>query len=465
MTDEPTGIPIENPTPESESPDTADAPTLINPLATRLPDNDATATPVPALPTPPSPMDLPGEDGIEADGSPDSPPVEPQTVEAGRFLSEDQLLLRYDPPSQLWSRLPSRAPLLVGDQLQALPTYRPQLMLPTGMQLTLVGPGQVRLQTPDADETPQVHIDFGRVAVVTFARAGTRCGISWGNRSAVAVFADMDTTLSMRVSRELVPGTDPIDQDAHIVLRVYPTSGRIEWQVADAPVIQVASGQRLLMIDDAPPRLDSIAEMPEWIDGRDARPRDPIAARGLEPSVTSDRSAALSLKEQADSKRLEVRSLAACSLAYLGDFDPLLLALNENTLKAYWSDQFETLKECMMLDRAVASKIRDGLRQRHGDEGDELFRVLWGYSSQQLADGGAEDLVRYLDHPSSDFRIAAIETLKSITGTPSLYLPHFTEAQRRSAVFKWREKLGQSQIRYAELPEIVRLLENEPVAP
>ena len=235
--------------------------------------------------------------------------------------------------------------------------------------------------------------------------------------------------------------------------------------MADAPAIQVASGQRLLMIDDAPPRLDAIAEMPAWIDGRDARPRDPIAARGLEPNVTSDRSAALSLKEQADSKRLEVRSLAACSLAYLGDFDPLLLALKDNMLKAYWSDQYQTLKECMMLDRAVASQIRDGLEQRHGEEGEELFRVLWGYSSQQLADGGAEDLVRFLDHSSSDFRIAAIETLKSITGTTSLYLPHFTEAQRRSAVFKWREKLGQNQIRYSELPEIVRLLENEPAAP
>ena len=42
--------------------------------------------------------------------------------------------------------------------------------------------------------------------------------------------------------------------------------------------------------------------------------------------------------------------------------------------------------------------------------------MLWGYTAQQLTDGGAKKLVDNLDHASSDFRIAAIENLKAITG-------------------------------------------------
>jgi len=148
-------------------------------------------------------------------------------------------------------------------------------------------------------------------------------------------------------------------------------------------------------------------------------------------------------------------------LAYLGEFDPLLLALNDPVLKSYWSDQYRVLQECLSLNRDTATRIRVALEQRHGADAQPLYRMLWGYSSQQLADGGAEALVDALDHDSSDFRIAAIENLKAITGTPSLYLPYFSEAQRRVPVFRWREKLDQGQIQYAELPEIVRLLENE----
>jgi hypothetical protein len=281
----------------------------------------------------------------------------------------------------------------------------------------------------------------------------------------VASFADMDTILAIELKREQVPGTNPEETDPHVVLRVYPASGSIEWQMDDSPAYHVPSGQRLIMVDGGPARLDEVETLPEWIDGRDARPRDPIAARGLEPNVTADRSVALSLKEQADSKRYEVRSLAAISLAYLGEYDPLLLALNDSGLKSYWSDEFRVLRESVALDRETATRVRQAIEQRHRDDGDQLYRILWGYTAQELDEGEAEELVQYLDHPSSDFRVAAIETLKEITGTTSLYLPHFTEAQRRSAIFKWREKLNAGQIRYAEVPEIVGLIELTAPAP
>ncbi len=443
----------------------SEAPTLINPLAPRLPDSAPDSSVVPPLPVPPSPEDLATDSSREpSDGS---PPTDegPATTEAGRFLSEDQLLLRFDSGTQLWQRLPSRAPLLAGEPLLALPTYRPQVMLSTGMQWTLVGPSRAVIELPDADETPHLRLEFGRVTLVTFARTGTKIQLSWNGRSALASFADLDTVLAIQLTREHIPGTNPEEADPHVILRVYPTSGSIEWQMDDAPAFHVPSGQQLFMVDTSPARLDDVEALPEWIDARDARPRDPFAARGLEENVSTDRSVALSLKEQADSRRPEVRSLAASSLAYLGDFDPLLVAMNDSGLRAYWSDQYRVLRECVALDRETAASVRQAIEQRHPDDGNKLYRMLWGYTAQELDEGAAEELVQHLDHPSSDFRVAAIETLKDITGTTSLFMPHYTQAQRRSAIFKWREKLNAGQIKYAAVPEIVQLIEVTPVSP
>lgn len=435
---------------------------LINPLAPSIPAGDETAAMEPALPS--LPDDPTALSDVQADSAA-QPPADTQGLEAGRSLSEDQLLVRYGGESPVWERVASRSPLQVGQPLVALPTYRPEIMLPTGMQLTLIGPARAAMDTPPDNETPQVRLEFGKITVVTFARAGSKIGLAWGNRTAVAFFADMDTALAAELSRELVPGTDPGQEQAHIVLRVYPTSGHIEWRQPDAPPFQVPTGQQLTLVDDGAARLTAVTQLPDWIDGRDARPRDPIAARGLETLVPTDRPVALSLKEQADSKRVEVRSLAACSLAYLGEFDPLLVAMNDVALKSYWSDQYRVLNGCLALDQEYATRIRQALAQRHGDEGESLYRMLWGYTAQQLTDGGAKTLVDNLDHASSDFRVAAIENLKAITGAPSLYLPHFTETQRRAAVFKWREKLNEGQIEYAKPPEIVQLLEAETKAP
>jgi hypothetical protein len=168
--------------------------------------------------------------------------------------------------------------------------------------------------------------------------------------------------------------------------------------------------------------------------------------------VTGDRSVSLSLREQADSNRQEVRSLAVCSLAYLDEFDPLLVALNDDRLKSYWADQYRVLQHAASLDSETATHIRQAIEARHGEEGQQLFRLLRGFSPAQLDEGGAQSLVDFLDHESSDFRVAAIENLKAITGIPSLYMPHYSAKLRRKHVVTWRNKLNKGQIKYRDPP-------------
>ena len=357
--------------------------------------------------------------------------------------------------------------LQVGDVLMSLPTYRSPLVLASGMQVNLIGGTRVEVLEPDANTTPFFQLEFGQLTVATFAQAGITFGLRWApDHAGVVRFADTNTTLAIELKPEHLPGADPEATPAHQVLHVYVTSGSAEWSSDQGPAINIAAGQRLTLIDAYPALLKDVPRQPDWIDGRDARPRDPIAARDLAQRLTTDRPVTLVLKEEADSRRFEVRSLAVCSLAYLGDFDPLFVALNDAKLRVYWPAEYEVLERVPSYSPEFMASCKKAILQRHGEEeGMKLYRMLWGFSAEQLAEGSAVDLFDYLEHPSFDFRIVASELLKSITGQPSLYRANAgdRDPQRRAAVSRWRKMLDNGEIVYQRPPELVELL-NE-VAP
>jgi hypothetical protein len=154
--------------------------------------------------------------------------------------------------------------------------------------------------------------------------------------------------------------------------------------------------------------------------------------------------------------------LAVCSLAYLGEFDSRIAALNDDRLYAYWPAQYEVLARVPGISEEFAASVKKTLIERHGEaEGERLYRLLWSYSAAQLAGEGAAELVECLDNPSYDFRIVASEQLKSITGQASLYRANANERdpQRRAAVTRWQKLLDGGEIKYAQPPEIEQLLD------
>src|SRR4029077_3589185 len=69
-------------------------------------------------------------------------------------------------------------------------------------------------------------------------------------------------------------------------------------------------------------------------------------------------------------------------------------------------------------------------RQR-GKDGGELYRMLWGYSKENLADGAAAKLVEYLDHDNMDFRVLAFHNLHQVVGATFNYRPEQTAARNQ----------------------------------
>jgi len=59
-------------------------------------------------------------------------PVAKEGPELGRYISDEQVLARYDAKEMVWKMIPTRDLIFAGERLQVLPTYRPQIALSSG---------------------------------------------------------------------------------------------------------------------------------------------------------------------------------------------------------------------------------------------------------------------------------------------------------------------------------------------
>ena len=58
-------------------------------------------------------------------------------------------------------------------------------------------------------------------------------------------------------------------------------------------------------------------------------------------------------------------------------------------LRTFWPDLFETLQWHVAQSPDTAQAVRTTLERLRGEDGSQLYRLLWGYSPQQLAEGDA----------------------------------------------------------------------------
>jgi hypothetical protein len=160
----------------------------------------------------------------------------------------------------------------------------------------------------------------------------------------------------------------------------------------------------------------------------------------------------LDLAEAAEHRRVDIRSLAARCLASLDRFEPLVESLSDHRQHPSWRLHFEELQAGLARDRASAAQVLSALRSTAGPQAERLYRMLWGYSPEQLQDGAAAELVAALEDEALEVRVLAIENLKRITGVSGLYRPEQSVAKRQSSIEKWKRRLQAGQIVYRDWP-------------
>ncbi|MBC7854055.1 MAG: hypothetical protein IAF94_11515, partial [Pirellulaceae bacterium] len=92
--------------------------------------------------------------------------------ELGRYTSDEQVLARYDVDEMVWKMVPARDLIFAGERLQVLPTYRPQIALSSGAQITFAGESQVHLDAATKAGASRMTVHYGRMVVVTVGMPG-----------------------------------------------------------------------------------------------------------------------------------------------------------------------------------------------------------------------------------------------------------------------------------------------------
>lgn len=414
----------------------------------KVPDFPVT-TPIPADVADGSSVDdPPGGHSDLAETIPTGPQeVAGEPVEVGFVKMKDQHFpVRIDHTTQNWYRLPARSKLFSGDHLRILPTFQPEIVLAPGVQATFAGASSVHLTDPTSEGDATLTMDYGRAFFSTAGVPGARLRLTVGDRRCVVTFLDAASEIAVETRSFLPLGANPEVDPTQRVIRVFAVIGRIEWQDnLQASPVPVADGQVRVLVDTSAETI-SAGELPSWILGNDLREIDRSASGILANFLVADRPISLSLRERTQDRRTEIRALAAVSLSQLDSHEALVAELEDQRQRAHWSWSFEALRHAIARSPESAAAVREEFERLFPKVADQAYRLLFGFSQQQLVEGADKTLVELLEHPSLSVRVLAFENLRRITGMTLLYRPESTEELRRSRVRGWRDRLDNRTI-------------------
>jgi hypothetical protein len=444
-------LPIEPPVAVGEQADVVDPVPPVPPpgpdaIPSAVADDPATSKPLPVVPSPPI-----------------APPLPRAPIEVGRFLSDDQVLAHWSEADRSWLRVPSRSVLVSGQRLVSLPVFRPQIALASGVQVTFVGESAASLPEPAVDGPSQLAMEYGRIMVVTVGAAGAQVELDLAGVRGLLTLVDADSAVAISVKQVLLPGTNPEDEPPIPVVEIFNTFGRVTWDEADGAHSEIPAGHVRIYAGSNPPDTYGPFAPPDWIDARNLREIERQSAATLDRALVEDKPLSLSLVEALEQPRIEIRSLAARCLVPLGEFEPLLNELNDPQQYSYWVYGFATLREAMQ--RGDHLEIKEVLERTRPVEAGDIYRLLMGYSPEQLAKGEAAILVRYLESEQMDIRVLAFQNLYAITGAMEFYRPEKRPEGSRSSIQNWKNRLAKGTIVYKSLPsaiEAYRPLERPP---
>jgi hypothetical protein len=366
-------------------------------------------------------------------------------------VSLAQLLFKFDPAKKTWERMTGQPPVFAGDLLHSPPAFRSSLTLSSGISLELLGSSRVELNAAASDPqqpegVPVLAVDYGRVVALTAGKAQVSLVLAVGDRRWQITFGDSGSKVAIEVSPVLVPGADPREQAPQRNVDLYAASGMVA-------VTDLANNQSVELQSPAHRNLGAIAaelqvqELPAWVGGEQLSMLEKTNADLVVQHLAEAQSFDLAMKELAGYRRVETRAWAAQTLAQLGEVGYLVRALNHTeTSSRFWETFVEELRATAARSPELATQLGEAFQESRGDSGPALFRMVWGYTPENLREGAAATLVESLDDDNMDFRALAIWNLRHVTGQNHYYRPEATAEQRKRNVQTWKQRLEAGQI-------------------
>lgn len=419
--------------------------------------------PPPPAPRPVVPEDPAPETAVPAVAPKPAKPVEPAEpvppepgpgMDVGRYISDRQVLASYDPEDGLWYLKPTRSVLAAGERLIVLPTYRPQVALPSGVQVTFAGESLVQMEQPGESGASRMSVAYGRFIAVTVGAAGAQIDLNLAGIEGTATLIDADSGLAVKAGQWLPPGADPEAGPGIAVVELYTTNGRVTWQEKGQEKVSIPEGHVHLYVGADPPETQGPFLPPDWIDAKSISPIDRETSQVLQDLLAEEpeKPLNLSLRERLTDRRVNVRALIARCLGNLEEYEPILKDLNDAKLASFWANEAIVLQQAILHSPQTAAKVREAIERFRDKDAAILYRLVWGFDQEQLEKNGAVQLVKHLEHEEMDVRVLTFLNLIAITGAQEFYRPEKRPDQNKAAIQNWKERLLKGTIAYKTPP-------------
>ncbi len=372
------------------------------------------------------------------------------------LASEGGLLLVAGPKGDQWDRIAAGGSVPWQRTLVCPPLFRMRLSIEDRLEVVMVGPARMQLRG-DASE-PEIVLERGRLLVSSLTDQLV-VGMQLASVSGILAFPELGDVAAVEVSPYRVPGADPTNAENSLpVVQLGAVAGRLGWVAGDRESRPIETGQRWSQVGSQDPQVRVPAEVAEWIEPPEASRQtlQQAARQGLLAFLDQGKPVELALREAVGFRRAEVGALAARTLLLMGEAKVYFGGegvLSDPDQRSYWAEHVAALRARMNEGPEAARQIKEAAAAMDGASAETLFRLLWGYSPEQLQAGADAFLVEMLDSPQMALRVLAIENLRQITGTSLFYkAEQENQSRRRSEVKKWETRLRRGDIRWETIP-------------
>jgi hypothetical protein len=385
---------------------------------------------------------------------PEGPSPSPSAVtQVGRMSADGVpvLLCWREAPVAGWVRLTANETINSGERLLCLHSYQPTITLRNGISLVLHGETQIELKNSPTEDIPMVRIYFGRVRVLNNGNADSKIMIEPGiQESGTLTLSDPDSSAAWEVRRYLPPGSDPEKVLAKLDVSLLGSQGHFRWQGPGTKLNDVIASPIVIPMNSEVPidQINAKKELPTWLTKGDSNNWDSLASLPMSRELDPKLNVHVRLTELTNSRRVEIQYLASRSLALLENFDSLVASFSNKDQKTVWGPEIEALQSALSRGPKSAGDLKASFTNLRGEDGQNMYRSLWGYSKADLLSGDAEKLIAGLENERLDVRVISYHMLRESLGAvrdPKLgpmptysYNPEGSLSTRQQAVGRFR---------------------------
>ena len=439
----------------------------------------AVAAPSVSQPPPPQPPGVvaPSPDAMEQE----SPSNDDEAVPLFAKVISDETLLANEAEGQ-WQRLAKDAEVGVQQPLVVAPGFRAKLAIPSA-EIILVGPSSAVLLSDDL-EGLGVRLNFGRMLVSvrtpessaaespespaaessesstaesTIAETSEpSVQIHLGEEKCRLRLASSDTVAAVELIHTREAGLDPLMAGNHVAAcHLIAVHGSVNAEIGGRS-ITIESDHQWVQVGGGEPRLEPIDTVPDWT--LEVVPNVDVLAmtarQNLLTLLEDVSSLEIGLRELLAFRRSEVADLAARTLLVLGKSDVYFGGagvFSDPKQRAYWPQHYDALLSAVNRGPEAALEVQQAIKKMDAAAEVQLFRMLTGYTNEQLEAGSDLQLLENLDSADMSVRVLAFENLRRITGVTFNYrAEHDSKARREPYMKKWRVRQRKGEIRREE---------------